>query len=118
MVMYQADPSQSLASDEIMNAVQDTINHNNWTAATFTVRTMNPNENVPAGTQFWVCSGSGQVAFASGGMLRVAEPAVVQDPSLFPPPRPSLPIISTLVFSDIPEPGISYRGSLGELSPC
>ena len=25
MVMYQADPSQSLASDEIMNAVQDTI---------------------------------------------------------------------------------------------
>jgi hypothetical protein len=88
MVMYQADPSQSLTSDEIVNAVQDTINHNNWTAATFTVRTMNPNENVAAGTQFWVCSGSGQVAFASSGMLCVAEPAVVQDPSLFPPPGP------------------------------
>jgi hypothetical protein len=26
MVMYQADPSQSLVSDEIMNAVQDMIN--------------------------------------------------------------------------------------------
>ena len=88
MVMYQADPSQSLASDEIMNAVQDTIDHNNWTSATFTVRTMNPNENVPAGTQFWVCSGSGQVAFTSTGMLCVAEPAVVEDPSLFPPSGP------------------------------
>jgi hypothetical protein len=88
MVMYQADPSQSLASDEIVNAVQDTIDHNNWTDATFSVRAMNPSENVPAGTQFWVCSASGQVAFAGSGMLCVAEPAVVQDPALFPPPGP------------------------------
>jgi hypothetical protein len=88
MVMYQADPSQSPTSDEIMSAVQDTINHNNWTDATFTVRAMNPSENVPAGTQFWVCSASGQVAFAGSGMLCVAEPAVVQDPALFPPPGP------------------------------
>lgn len=88
MVMYQADPSQSLASDEIVNAVQDTINHNNWTNATFTVRAMDPSEQVAAGTQFWVCSASGQVAFAGSGMLCVAEPAVVQDPALFPPPGP------------------------------
>jgi hypothetical protein len=88
MVMYQADPSQSLASDEIVNALQDTINHNNWTNATFTVRAMNPSENVPAGTQFWVCSANGQLAFAGSGMLCVAEPAVVQDPALFPPPGP------------------------------
>ena len=88
MVMYQADPSQSFDSDEIVKAVQDTIDHNNWTNATFTVRAMNPSENVPSGTQFWVCSASGQVAFAGSGMLCVAEPAVVQDPALFPPPGP------------------------------
>jgi hypothetical protein len=80
MVMYQADPSQSIDS-----AVQDTINHNNWANATFTVRAMNPSENVPARTQFWVCSASGQVAFTGSGMLCVAEPAIVQDPALFPP---------------------------------
>jgi hypothetical protein len=88
MVMYQSDPTVPLTSDEIVNAVQDTINHNNWADATFTVRMMNPNENVAAGTQFWVCSGSGQVAFLSGGMLCVAEPAVLEDPSLFPPAGP------------------------------
>jgi hypothetical protein len=88
MVMYQADPSQSLASDEIVNAVQDTIDHNNWTNATFSVRAMNASENVSAGTQFWVCSASGQVAFAGSGMLCVAEPPVVQDPALFPPAGP------------------------------
>jgi hypothetical protein len=88
MVMYQADPSQSLASDEIAKAVQDTINHNNWTNATFTVRAMNPSEQVAAGTQFWVCSATGQVAFAGSGRLCVAEPAVVQDPTLFPPSGP------------------------------
>jgi hypothetical protein len=88
MVMYQADPSQSLASDEIVKAVQDTIDHNNWTNATFTVRAMNPSESVPAGTQFWVCSASGQVAFAGSGTLCVAEPAVVENPALFPPPGP------------------------------
>lgn len=88
MVMYQSDPTVPLTSDEIVNAVQDTINHNNWANATFTIRMMNPNENVPAATQFWVCSGSGQVAFLSGGMLCVAEPPVVEDPSLFPPAGP------------------------------
>src|SRR5260370_25232286 len=88
MVMYQADPSQSLASDEIVKSVQDTINHNNWTNATFTVRAMNPSENVPAETQFWVCSAGSQVEVAGSGMLCVAEPAVVHDPTLFPPPRP------------------------------
>jgi hypothetical protein len=88
MVMYQADPSQSFASDEIVKAVQDTIDHNNWTNATFTVRAMNPSEDVPAGTQFWVCSASGQVAFAGSGMLCVAEPAVVENPTLFPHPGP------------------------------
>jgi hypothetical protein len=87
MVMYQADPTQPLSSDEISNAVQDTINHNNWTDATFTVRAMIPSENVPAGTQFWVCSSS-QIAFAGSGMLCLAEPAIVVDPALFPPPGP------------------------------
>ena len=83
MVMYQADPSQSIDS-----AVQDTINHNNWanpTPPTVTVRAMNPSESVPAGTQFWVCSASGQVAFTGSGRLCVAEPAIVQDLTLFPP---------------------------------
>ena len=88
MVMYQADPTQSLASDEIVNAVQDTIDHNNWANATFSVRAMNASENVPAGTQFWVCSASGQVAFTGSGMLCVAEPAVVENPALFPPSGP------------------------------
>ena len=73
IVMYQADPSQSITSDEILNAVQDSINHNYlWAGAQFTVRAINPGETLPAGTQFWVCSGSGSVACAGSGTLSVA----------------------------------------------
>jgi len=73
IVMYQADPSQSITSDEILNAVQDSINHNYlWAGAQFTVRAINPGETLPAGTQFWVCSARGSVACAGSGTLSVA----------------------------------------------
>ncbi len=73
IVMYQADPSQSIQSDAILNAVQDTVNHNyTWAGAQFTVRAVIPGETLPAGTQFWVCSSSGNVACSGSGILSVA----------------------------------------------
>jgi len=78
IVMYQADPSQPINSDEILNAVQDSINHNYlWAGVQFTVRAINPGETLPAGTQFWVCSASGSVACSGSGILNVGSGATV-----------------------------------------
>jgi hypothetical protein len=71
--MYQADPSQAIDSNEILNAVQDSINHNyTWAGAQFTVRAVIPGETLPAGTEFWVCSASGNVTCSGSGILNVA----------------------------------------------
>ena len=81
IVMYQADPTQSFQSDTILNAVQDTVNHNYaWAGAQFTVRAIIPGETLPAGTQFWVCSGSGNVACSGSDILSVAGTTVPSQP--------------------------------------
>ena len=73
MVMYQADPSQGISTNAILSAVQDSINHNyTWAGAQFTVRAIIPGETLPAGTQFWVCSASGNTACSGSGILSVA----------------------------------------------
>jgi hypothetical protein len=81
IVMYQADPSQSIESDTILQAVQDSINHNyTWAGAQFTVRAVIPGETLPAGTQFWACSASGTVACSGSGILSVAATTVPAQP--------------------------------------
>jgi hypothetical protein len=70
-VIYQANSSQSIQSPAILQAVQDSINHNYylWAAgAQFTgVQAFSPGvTTLPAGTQFWVCSASGASVACSG----------------------------------------------------
>ena len=72
IVMYQADPSQPIQSATILQAVQDSINHNyTWAGAQFTVRAVIPGETLPTGTQFWLCSVSGNVALTGSGTLSI-----------------------------------------------
>ena len=80
VIMYQAASS---TSDEVNNAVQDALKHNNWFDATFVVRNINQTgEQLPAGTEFWVCSSSGFVTFTDSGAISVAgPPAPVADAS-------------------------------------
>src|SRR5258708_21987356 len=80
VIMYQAASS---TSDEVNNAVQDALKHNNWFDATFVVRNINQSgELLPAGTEFWVCSSTGFVTFTDSGAIYVARPpAPVPDPS-------------------------------------
>jgi hypothetical protein len=73
VIMYQAASS---TSDEVNNAVQDALKHNNWFDATFAVRNINQaGELLPAGTEFWVCSSTGFVTFTDSGAISVAGPA-------------------------------------------
>jgi hypothetical protein len=80
VIMYQAASS---TSDEVNNAVQDALKHNNWFDATFVVRNINQGgELLPAGTEFWVCSSTGFVTFTDSGAISVAgPPAPVADTS-------------------------------------
>jgi hypothetical protein len=80
VIMYQAASS---TSDEVNNAVQDALKHNNWFDATFVVRNINQSgELLPAGTEFWVCSSTGFVTFTDSGAISVAgPPAPVADTS-------------------------------------
>jgi hypothetical protein len=79
LIMYQAASS---SSDEVNNAVQDALKHNNWFDATFVVRNIQTGELLPAGTEFWVCSSSGFVTFTDSGAISVAgPPAPVADTS-------------------------------------
>jgi hypothetical protein len=80
VIMYQAASS---TSDEVNNAVQDALKHNNWFDATFVVRNINQTgELLPAGTEFWVCSSTGFVTFTDSGAISVAgPPAPVADTS-------------------------------------
>jgi len=80
VIMYQAASS---TSDEVNNAVQDALKHNNWFDATFVVRNINQGgEMLPAGTEFWVCSSTGFVTFTDSGAISVAgPPAPVADAS-------------------------------------
>jgi hypothetical protein len=80
VIMYQAASS---TSDEVNNAVQDALKHNNWFDATFVVRNINQSgELLPAGTEFWVCSSTGFVTFTDSGAISVAgSPAPVADTS-------------------------------------
>lgn len=80
VIMYQGASS---TSDEVNKAVQDSLNHNNWFGATFVVRNINSaGEQLPAGTEFWVCSSSGFVALTDNGAISVAgPPAPTVDPS-------------------------------------
>ena len=81
IVMYQADPTQPIQSATILQAVQDSINHNyTWAGAQFTVRAVIPGETLPAGTQFWVCSASGNVACSGSDILSVAGTTVPSQP--------------------------------------
>ena len=80
-MMYQADPTQPIESAIIRQAVQDSINHNyTWIGAQFTVRAVIPGETLPAGTQFWVCSGSGNVACSGSDILSVDGTTVPSEP--------------------------------------
>jgi hypothetical protein len=80
VIRYQAASS---TSDEVNNAVQDALKHNNWFDATFVVRNINQGgELLPAGTEFWVCSSTGFVTFTDSGAISVAgPPAPVADTS-------------------------------------
>jgi hypothetical protein len=80
VIMYQATSS---TSEEVNNAVQDALKHNNWFDATFVVRNIDQTgELLPAGTEFWVCSSSGFVTFTDSGAISVAgPPAPVADTS-------------------------------------
>jgi hypothetical protein len=72
VILYQ---TASSTSDEVNNAVQDALKHNNWFDATFVVRNINQTgELLPAGTEFWVCSSSGFVTFTDSGAISVAGP--------------------------------------------
>jgi hypothetical protein len=84
VIMYQ---SVSSTSEEVNNAVQDALKHNNWFDATFVVRNINQTgELLPAGTEFWVCSSSGFVTFTDSGAISVAGPpapvAGISDPGI------------------------------------
>jgi hypothetical protein len=51
-----------------------------WAGAQFTVRAIIPGETLPAGTQSWVCSASGNVACSGSGILSVAGTTVPSQP--------------------------------------
>src|SRR5260370_8263749 len=81
VIMYQAASS---TSDEVNNAGQDALKHNNWFDATFVVRNINQSgELLPAGTEFWVCSSTGFVNFT----YRVATSLSVTPPPTSHPPH-------------------------------
>jgi hypothetical protein len=79
VIMYQTGSS---TNDEMNKAVQDSLNHNNWFDATFAVRNIQSGEQLPAGTEVWVCSSTGFVTFTDSGAIFVAGPtAQPVDPS-------------------------------------
>jgi hypothetical protein len=86
LVMYQAngtaDPS---TNDEIVNAAQDVLKHNNWPDSDYVPpRNINQaGELLPPGTQFWICSSTGYLTLTdSTGVICVAgNPAPTLDPS-------------------------------------
>jgi hypothetical protein len=72
IVMYRVELSQTVVSDEIVHAVNNTLTQNGWFGAQVQIRTANPEETVPAGTQFWICSSTGYVTFADNGTISLA----------------------------------------------
>ena len=103
LVMYQPDNSvDPSTSDEVNNAVQDALNHNNWFAPNYSyvIRNMSPSDQpLPAGTQFWVCSSTGFVTLTDNGSISVAgPPAPTVDPS-----DPAITGLASLIA------GVNYR---------
>jgi hypothetical protein len=68
LIMYQTVAS---TSEEVNKAVQDALYHNNWFNASFAQPRLmtDADQPLPVGTQFWVCSSSGFVTFASDGAI-------------------------------------------------
>lgn len=91
LVMYaNADLS---TNDEITNAAQDVLNHNNWSDSSYAIRNISQQgELVPAGTQFWICSSTGYLTLSDPtGVICVAgNPAPTLDPS-----DPALGVLTT-----------------------
>jgi hypothetical protein len=85
LVMYQANEnSDPSTNDEIVNAAQDVLNHNNWSNSSYVLRNINQaGELLPRGTQFWICSSTGYLTLTdSTGVICIAgNPAPTLDPS-------------------------------------
>jgi hypothetical protein len=93
-VMYQANLDADPSTDnEVISAAQDVMNHNNWTDSTYVIRDISSaGEGLPQGTQFWICSSTGNLTLAdSAGTVYVAGP---------PPPTVSSsdPTASVLIY--------------------
>lgn len=80
------------------DAVPDALNQNGWTAAAFSVQTVSPGLQLPAGAQFWVYSSTGSLtltgdpaifltdATSVDQVIAGATQAVTMDPSQFMTP--------------------------------
>src|SRR3981081_3072589 len=78
MIMYQADSTQPLMSDEIVDAVRDALTQNNWYGAKVDIRTVRPGETFPVGTQFWACSRTGSITSADNAKISLQ--VITEDP--------------------------------------